>query len=143
MDTVTLHFTSHPRLLSVVRSAVTAAVAVAGFTGREVDEVCMAVDEACANIIRHSYAGRRDEVIEMECRLGEDRIIVTLRDSGPPFDPAEVGERDLDEVRPGGLGLHLIRQMMDEVEYVPGVERGTELVLTKYRTPIREESNGS
>ncbi len=136
MDTVTLRFSSDPRLLSVARSTVTAFAAAAGFAGGEVDCICMAVDEACANIIRHSYEGRAGEPIEMECQVIEDRLVVTLRDSGTPFDPAQVGERDLDEVRPGGLGLPLIQQMMDEVTYVPGAERGTELVLTKYRTPV-------
>ena len=142
MDTVTLRFSSNPRLLSVVRSTVTAAATAAGFGGREVDGICMAVDEACANIIRHGYEGRADEPIEMECQLAEDRFVVTLRDEGRPFTPAQVQERDLDEVRPGGLGLHLIKEMMDEVTYVPGAERGTELIMIKHRTPIHEDANG-
>lgn len=142
MDTVTLRFASNPRLLRVVRSATAAVAEATGFDARDVDSICMAVDEACANIMRHCYGGRCDQPIEMEWRCGPDRLVVVLRDSGPPFEPGQVPERDLTELRPGGLGLHLMREVMDEVTYVPGADRGTELVLIKYCTPRHEESNG-
>lgn len=102
----------------------------------------MAVDEACTNIIRHCYEGRCDRPIELTCTLAEDRLVVTLRDEGVPFDPGQVPPRDLDEVRPGGLGLPLIRRIMDEVDYRPGAESGTELILTKYRPATNEAADG-
>lgn len=142
METLTLRFPSNPRLLCVVRNTVTAAATAMGFTPHEADSICLAVDEACANIMRHCYGGRCDRTIEMECQLSEDRIDVILRDEGAPFDPAQVAERDLDQLRPGGLGLHLIQQMMDEVTYRPGPVTGTELVLTKFRTAEHGDSHG-
>ena len=141
-EIITLQFLSNPRVLSVVRHAVTSAAAVVGLESHDADNVCMAVDEACANIIRHCYGGRCDGPIEMELYMGDDRLVVTLRDQGNPFDPEQVPPRDLDEVRPGGLGLPLIQKLMDDVAFRPGPETGTELILTKLRTPTREVPDG-
>ena len=102
----------------------------------------MAVDEACTNIIRHCYGGDCHGHIELELQVGEDRLVIILRDEGTPFNPDQVPDRNLDEVRPGGLGLHLIHEIMDEVIYQPGPAAGTELVLTKQRTPTDEAPHG-
>lgn len=83
----------------------------------------IAVDEALANIIRHAYHGRRGRPIEMSFRRArrpqqaKPGLEMTLTDYGPAIDRAKLSGRPLDDVRPGGLGLHFIRQSMDIVKY--------------------------
>ena len=87
----------------------------------ELDEACatdvvMAVDEACQNVIRHAYRGDPDGVIELEVRRAEGELQIEVRDFAPPVDPARIQPRRLEELRPGGLGTHLIRSAMDHTE---------------------------
>jgi serine/threonine-protein kinase RsbW len=80
----------------------------------------LAVEEACCNVIEHAYNGEGGEFcVSFQSR---DRdVIITLRDQGKPFDPASVAPPDMNlplEDRPvGGLGLHLIYQLVDEVKF--------------------------
>jgi len=80
-------------------------------------DVVMAVDEACQNVIRHAYRGDPDGVIELEVRRAEDELQIAVRDFAPSVDPTRIRPRPLEELRPGGLGTHLIRSAMDHTEY--------------------------
>jgi anti-sigma regulatory factor (Ser/Thr protein kinase) len=117
-------------LLHIVRSVVGQMASLRGFSEEDVQFIILAVDEACANIIRHAYKGRQDGEIIISCREREDGIEFLLADRGETADASRWPRRSLDEVRPGGLGLPLIYLVMDEVEYRHG-ERGNELVLAK------------
>ena len=104
--------------LRKIRDAVREAVESCGCRAECAADVVMAVDEACQNIIRHAYCDDTGGKIELEIeRCGED-LVVSLRDFAPEVDPDEVKPRDLDEIRPGGLGTHLIREMMDSAEFI-------------------------
>ena len=101
-----------------------------------------AVDEAITNIMRHAYGNKPGRPIEVlisrvrEATPGKkgDGFEVLLSDRGPAMDPAKMRGRPLDEIKPGGLGLHFIRQSMDVVEFKRG--RGTNLLrLVKYLQP--------
>jgi len=108
--------------------------------------IIRAVDEAVANIMRHSYRGRLDQPIEVYCnRLHrqsngrtEQAIEILLFDCGPAVDTTKLPARPLDEVRPGGLGLHIIRGSMDTVEY-KRAGRLNRLRLVKYVRPTTGE----
>jgi anti-sigma regulatory factor (Ser/Thr protein kinase) len=119
-----LELHSDPKLLCVVRGALESLTEVFGFSPPERRSVTRAVDEALTNIIRHSYNGRTDQPIEVYVRRvppraseRADGLEILLCDSGPAVDPAKLRGRRLDEIKPGGLGLHFIRQSMDTVEY--------------------------
>jgi anti-sigma regulatory factor (Ser/Thr protein kinase) len=130
---------SDPRLLCVVRAAVERLTEVTGFTPPECRSITRAVDEAVANVIRHAYGGQPDRRIDLSCKRitaavnGEQRegLEIQLLDKGLPFDRSKLTARSLDEVKPGGLGLHFIRDSMDIMEHrqVKGVNR---LRLVKY-----------
>jgi len=79
-------------------------------------DVVMAVDEACQNVIRHAYRGEPGGMIELEVHCAGDELQIGVRDFAPPVDPARIRPRPLDELRPGGLGTHLIRSAMDHTE---------------------------
>jgi anti-sigma regulatory factor (Ser/Thr protein kinase) len=130
---------SNPNLLCIVRGAVSRLTEVLGFSAVEGRSVTRAVDEALANIVRHSYRGREDRPIVIYFRQVQRRsnqglvegLEVLLCDRGPAVDPAKLRGRKLQEIRPGGLGLHFIRQAMDIVEFTR-VGRTNRLRLVKY-----------
>ncbi len=99
-------------------------------------DVVMAVDEACQNIIRHAYGGEGKGEIVLCVRSTLSQLELVLRDFAPAVDPACIHPRPLDELRPGGLGTHLIREAMDEVEYLrPSDGTGNLLRLVKRLEP--------
>jgi anti-sigma regulatory factor (Ser/Thr protein kinase) len=94
----------------------------AGFTQLELHRIELAVDEACSNIIQHAYAGQPGGLIRARVWFQpRQRIVITLIDTGQPFDPEDVPKHDpeaeLDDMKVGGLGLFLMRQAMDEVRF--------------------------
>lgn len=116
---------SNPRLLSVVRGAVERLTETLGFPAVQCRSITRAVDEALTNIVRYSYGNRLDQPIVMYFRKTqrrnrrevEDGLEILLCDRGPAVDLSKLRGRPLEEIRPGGLGLHLIRQAMDTVEF--------------------------
>lgn len=133
-----LEIPSDARYLSVVRSAVRQLAVVSGFSEQQSDSIILAVDEAMTNIIRHAYSGRTDERIRLTCsRVSPDGaasegLEFLLEDHGRSAQPEDLHGRPLDEIRPGGLGTHLIATIMDQVEYFPAPD-GNRLRLVKYR----------
>lgn len=91
--------------------------------------IVMALDEACTNIIRHAHHGE-PKPIRLEMRRLKNRLRFTLRDYGSPCDPKSIKAREWHEERPGGLGVAIIQQVFDRVEYAPQA-RGTRLTLEK------------
>jgi anti-sigma regulatory factor (Ser/Thr protein kinase) len=134
-----LALVSDPHLLSVVRAAIEKLTEVAGFSPPECRAITRAVDEALANVIRHAYGSKLDERIEISCKKitreieGSKReaLEIELLDWGAAMDPEKLNPRSLDEVRPGGLGLHFIRDSMDIVER-RRVEGANQLRLAKF-----------
>ena len=92
----------------------------------------IAVDEALQNVIRHAYGGSPDGVIDITIRRSSNRLIVLIRDYAETIDVAKVKPRDLNDIRPGGLGTHFMRETMDEVEFLISPEGGGNLLrMTK------------
>jgi serine/threonine-protein kinase RsbW len=95
----------------------------------------LAVDEACTNIIEHGYSGMDPGSIILSFRIEPDRILVSITDFGHIFEPAETPKPDveaaLDDRPLGGLGLYLIYQTMDNIDYQSS-EDGNTLTFTKY-----------
>ena len=103
--------------LKGIRDAVRENVEACGCSAQSAADIVLAIDEACQNIIRHAYRGDSDNVIELEIEHQDDRLIVSLADHAPAIDPSRVKPRNLEDIRPGGLGTHFIRRVMDEVEF--------------------------
>jgi len=131
---------SDPSFLKVVRASVEILCAKAGMDEKEACQVVLAVDEACTNIIRHSYEGASDKPIRCEGQLEGDSLSFRLRDFGKKVDPSEIRPRDLSDVRPGGLGVHFMREVMDSVVFEDCGEDGTCLTLSK-RVPAHKEGH--
>lgn len=138
-DTVQVALRSHPKYLPLVRSVVEHGAQLVGFSQDEVDRIVLAVTEGVTNVIRHGYKGATDQPIDLAIRMFAGELRVEIRDRGRFVDPSSIRSRPLDEVRPGGLGVHLMKATMDEVEYTKNESGGTTLTLVK-RNPTAKEA---
>lgn len=120
--------------LEAISEFVTAAARQAHMGERDIFAVQMAVDEAATNIIVHGYQEREGATLSIACWKEADGLVIEIRDRGRPFDPCDVPEPDLhtplEERREGGLGIFLMRRMMDRIEFS---RQGDENVLTMVR----------
>lgn len=135
---IQISFASEPRLLKAVRGLVRGYINALGFVHERAEEVVLAVDEACANAIRHSYGGQPGRNIDLELRSDDHFVVIELRDSGTPMpaqraQPRKALPPDVATLRPGGLGIQLIYQVFDDVEFHPGAEQGNQVIMRLHR----------
>ena len=130
--------------LSVISDFIGKAMRQIGAKEKSIAEVQLAVDEACSNIILHAYSGRKG-IVKLALELMGGDLIVTIKDRGKPFDPASVPppdlEADLNERKIGGLGMYLMRKVMDEVSYTFDAEEGNRLTMRKHLLPENSYSD--
>ena len=127
-----LRFLARAAELKKIRDAIREAAEGCGCSAKSTADIVLAIDEACQNIIRHAYRGDSDNVIEIEVEHRGDGLVFTLADQAPAIDPSLVKPRDLDDIRPGGLGTHFISRVMDEVEFLrPASGRGNLLRMVR------------
>ncbi len=117
-----LSFLSMPDRLRLVRPIVLAAAHACGFDDEDSEDVVLAVDEACANVIEHAYRWRGDAEIILNIFRLPAGILLQLRDFAPPGGPRGVTTRDPDVLVPGGLGTHFIRSIMDDARFMRAPE---------------------
>ncbi len=131
-DLAVIKVPSDPKYLSVIR-AVTAKVGeLSGLSDRAVEDVKLAVDEACSNVIRHAYGGDSTQSILIRFKKTEEGFEVLIEDEGLKAQPGSIKGRSLDDVRPGGLGIHLIRRAFDLFSFDPKKKTGNRLRMVRY-----------
>jgi anti-sigma regulatory factor (Ser/Thr protein kinase) len=132
---IEMRIDSEPRYLCVVRAAVNAAVDRMGFDTPDCARIMLAVDEAITNVIRHGYKSRADQPIWIRMRPtdheGNAGFTIVIEDVADQVDPSRIRGRDLEDLRPGGLGVHIIREVMDHVEFARREEKGMRLAMSK------------
>lgn len=120
--------------LAAVRSLVEEAATALEIAPAAIADVVLAVDEAASNIVVHGYQGQPG-TIEIEVKRENDALLVCLRDAASPFDSTRVPAPDmtvpLEQRASGGLGIFLMRQLIDEVTHRTTSQGGNELVLVK------------
>lgn len=138
VEPLKITITSNPAHIRVVRTAVETFSGRNGFTQTQSHQIGLAVNEALANVIEHGYQGNTDQVIHVSVEMltddqfSEKGIRVIIRDFGRQVDPECIKGRDLDDIRPGGLGVHIMRTVMDKVVYRCLPDGGMELTMLKY-----------
>src|SRR5436305_13990754 len=125
-----VEFSSHTGNLAPMRKFVRKFLEAYPFSERERMLMVLGVDEACTNVIRHAYQLRNDQLISLSLEASPRCIRMRLRDYGTQTESHTMKGREHHLIRPGGLGLHLIRTAFDKVDYILKA-RGTELVMTK------------
>ncbi|MEX0994879.1 MAG: ATP-binding protein [Balneolaceae bacterium] len=121
-QTYSIKVNASTRHLAKVRNFVEKYADKFGFDEKTVSDIRLAVDEACTNIIKHAY--QFDESKDVEIKLGfkDDWICISLTDQGNTFNPESYSKPDIQKQmklkKRGGVGVYLIRQLMDDVEYL-------------------------
>lgn len=128
-----LSIRSDPARFRDVRGWLERIARAAGLDARQAHETALALNEVCANVHRHAYAGSRDGRIDLsaESDPATGTLRLTVRDYGQPFDVEAVPEPSA-EPQEGGYGVFLIRSLMDRVEFT-NMGIGTRVVLVKTR----------
>jgi serine/threonine-protein kinase RsbW len=116
-----LKIPSQTEKLYAVRSFVAEAAHSFGFDEETMNKISIAVDEACTNIIKHSYKFAPNKEIDITIVMNGSKFEVVIAHRGASFDPDAVKPPNMKEYlshyRKGGLGMHLMRSLMDKVEY--------------------------
>jgi serine/threonine-protein kinase RsbW len=132
-----VQFAAKFEYLDEIRDFVGEIARAGGFSDKDVYNIQLATDEAASNIIEHAYENQSDGVLELSCGMRGDVIIIILIDRGESFDPSEIPlpdlKADLSDRKIGGLGIFLMRKLMDEVHYEPRPDKSNVLTMIKRR----------
>ena len=131
IDTIEISIPAKPEFLKIFRAALSSVCEVRGFCKDDLNNVILAVDESCSNIIRHAYGGPTEKPIKAKIYICSEKIEIYLRDFGKSADLQKIKSRKLDDFRHGGLGVHFIKSVMDEVVYDNNFDLGNQLKLVK------------
>lgn len=123
-------FAAHSEQLRQVREWVRDAAVTSGMSEAQADRVVIGVNEACMNIITHAYRDSSGD-IELDIMQDQAQLIFQLTDFANTIDCSTIKARDLSDIRPGGLGVHFIQEVMDEVSYLPGRNESGNVVIMK------------
>jgi serine/threonine-protein kinase RsbW len=122
--------------LYLIRDFIRRVAEKAGFNNEKQEQIALAVDEACTNVIKHAYKFNASRLIDISIQVDSQKIKITITDKGRGFDFSKLQDPDLKtyikESRHGGLGIYLIKTLMDDVHYEfnPGIKN--QVQLTKY-----------
>ena len=137
----TLQVPSSTENLALIREFVSSAAKQAGFDDKEVGRLELAVDEACANVIEHAYGHDANKEVIVRAKLDENEFAIDIEDTGKGFDPASVNQEELEKLienrKTGGLGMRLMKTLMDEVRYE--IEPGKKNALHMSKRLKKEE----
>jgi len=151
---IRIEMRSNPLYLSGAREMVAAVARRLLFTDEACGQIALAVDEALCNVIRHGYGREADHPIWISlipvggvAKPGASEnptqaLKIVIEDEARQVDPATIRSRKLEDVRPGGLGVHIIRAVMDEVTYERREGRGMRLIMIKKRVEPEEGHSG-
>ncbi|MFN8385623.1 MAG: ATP-binding protein [Anaerolineales bacterium] len=131
----TIQFPAKFEFLDEIREFVGEIARANGFSDKDVYNIQLATDEAASNIIEHAYVGMADGVLDLSCGMKKQELVISLIDHGLPFDPADVPlpdlQADLSDRKIGGLGIFLMRKLMDEVHYHSNADKSNILTMIK------------
>ncbi|MFC1554370.1 ATP-binding protein [candidate division KSB1 bacterium] len=123
--------------LKLIRGFISQVADEAGFDEEDINKIELAVDEACSNVVKHAYPVDRSRTIGVEAVYDEKIFKVIVFDHGKGFDPGKFPQTDmktyLQKYEVGGLGIHLMKSLMDEVEYNINPGKTNKVILKKFR----------
>ncbi len=139
-ETMTLHFHAKKENVRIVRALVRNFLLLRGVFEQDIFDTELAVDEAVANVIEHTYNYDETKIIIFTMVWDGNSLEVLLRDFGPKVDPSKVKPRPLEEIREGGLGVYIIQKIFDEMYWKEIEGPGNLLYLKKvYKVPEKEK----
>jgi len=138
-DSAVIMIPSHPKFLSVIRAVTFKMCELSDMDNSAIEDVKLAVDEACSNIIKHAYKGDTNKKIIVRFKMTCKGFEVIIDDDGLKAQPALMEGRRLDDIRPGGLGIHLIKRAFDVYAFDDKKKKGNRLRLIRNRKGKNED----
>ena len=121
--------------LDLIRTFIGKVAEKVGFPDDDVSKIELACDEACTNVVKHAYISEQElKPLDVAIKIDYNKLTIIVTDHGKSFDPASINipnmKEYLAELRVGGLGIYLMRALMDEVDYdiQPGVKNQVRMV---------------
>lgn len=122
--------------LEIIREFINKIARKAGFSDEGADQIELAVDEACTNVIKHAYHFDSKRMLDISVLVDKEKIEIIVTDKGSGFDPDQLMAPDIPkyahEAKVGGLGIHLMKSLMDEVSYSFNPGKRNSVSLVKY-----------
>lgn len=140
-----LTLTSDPTELPSTRDALRKWLGERGWCAHDVADIVLAVDEALTNVIRHGYKGQVGKPIYLRLAAvllpgRSEGVDITVRDEAAQVPIDKICGRDLDDLRPGGLGVHIIRNVMEFAEYSHAQGGGMCLTMRKFQRDAQDSA---
>lgn len=129
-ELIRLKIPSNPKYISTVRVMIEDLAKKNGFAKQKIDDLKLAINEALANVIEHAYNWQKNKVIFIYIVVNYRNIEIVIKDFGRKVTMKDIKSRSLEDFRDGGLGVFLIQNMVDDVQY-NSLDVGTELKITK------------
>ena len=130
-DSLCISVPSKPEYVSVVRLTASAIANRTGFNIEQIEDIKVAIAEACTNVIKHGKCNMNDNY-QIEFLLDEEKMTIRIEDHGNGFCSNDVSEPDLTNPKEGGLGIFIIQTLMDDVKISTEVGKGTSIQMIKY-----------
>jgi len=138
MKDIRLQIPSQADYIDIVRVCLYGIASKSGFSYEDIEDMKVAVSEACNNAVLHGDSASEDNRIEIDFEPGDANLVIRIRNKGPAFEPSETLHNNIppkganiQDLPVGGLGIYLMQALMDEVT-VETRDHITEVTLTKY-----------
>ena len=127
-ESIKMEISANPEYVGIIRLTTSGIANKIGFSIDDIEDMKVAVSEACTNAIKHSL----DNKFSVEYTIFENGLTITIIDSGKGYDVDSIDVPNLEEPKESGLGLFIIQSLMDEVEIKSNINYGTVIKMTKY-----------
>lgn len=136
---VNLQLCGNPRDLGLVRRIISASAASLTVPGAFLSDVKLAVTEACTNVIKHSFKFDKAKRFDMFLQVAKNILVIKITYTDPDFDPEAIPTPDFTKIQEGGLGVFIIRNVMDDVVYLKDSATGSVVLrMVKIIEPARD-----
>ncbi|MBS4539322.1 ATP-binding protein [Clostridium sp. D2Q-11] len=130
MDHIKLSMPNKPEFVGIIRLTASAIASRIGFNIDDIDDIKVAIGEACTNAIRHGCE-KTNDTYDIEFFAYEDRMDIQITDTGKGLASLNIKQPKAEDLREGGLGLFIIKTLMDDVEVITSEGKGTIIRMTK------------
>ncbi len=130
-DHFSISVPSKPEYVNVVRLTASAIACRMGFNIEQIEDIKVAIAEACTNAIKHGIKNR-EENFKIQFLVDEEKLEIDVEDEGHGFSCNEIEEPDLENPKEGGLGIFIIKSLMDDVQINSNIGKGTSIKMIKY-----------
>ncbi len=127
-ETIKMEITANPEYVSIIRLTTSGIANKVGFCIDDIEDLKVAISEACTNAIKHSL----DDRFTIIYSIIENGLTIEIIDNGKGYDTSAVSNPDIENLKESGMGLFIIESLMDEVSIESQEGKGTSIKMTKY-----------